>query len=154
MLFFTHFQTLAIFAAHLLPPNYTMAPITSFLLALAGTAATVAAQGDGGGGLGSFTVSSVISRQPTGAKDGQVDYYSMAFEVNSTIARSESGYCEVSWSDNTYESQDAYSDYVPTGSWIQCDSSAANFGDGDSEFSFQLFPYFSIGNWSFQVRQT
>lgn len=36
---------------------------------------------------------------------------------------------------------------------MKCDSSEANFGDEDSEFSFQLFPLFSIGNFSLAVEQ-
>ena len=127
-----------------------MAAIISIAFALATLAATARAQGS----LGSFTIPSISSHQPTGAKDGQVDYYNMAFTVNSTLSGSQSAYCHVTWSDNPASSQDAYSDQVPTGSWIQCDSSFANFGDGISEFKFQLFPRFAIGNYSVQVQQT
>ncbi|KAK4545452.1 hypothetical protein LTR36_002802 [Oleoguttula mirabilis] len=124
-----------------------MAPISSFLLALASTAATVAAQG-------SFTIPNITSHQPNGSPEGQVDYYSMGFAVTSTLSGNKSGYCTKGWSDNDDTSQVAYSENVPTGSWVQCDSSSANYGDGDSEFAYQLFPYFSIGNWSIQVQQT
>ena len=127
-----------------------MAAIISIAFALATLAATARAQGS----LGSFTIPSISSHQPTGAKGGQTDYYSMAFTVNSTLSGSQSAYCHVTWGDNTYISQNAYSDAVPTGSWIQCDSSSANFGDKNSEFQFQLFSPFAIGDYSFEVRQS
>ncbi|KAK5123265.1 hypothetical protein LTR85_002695 [Meristemomyces frigidus] len=127
-----------------------MAPITSLLFALASTAATVAALGNSSASLGSYIIPSISSHQPTGAVDGDVNYYHMSLTVNATTSGSESGYCHATWSDNVYTSQDAYSDSVATGSWIKCDSSSANYGDEDSEFAFQLFPYFSIGNYSFQ----
>ena len=57
-----------------LPYTFIMASIFSSTFALATLVATAKAQGV-------FLVSSVTSHQPTGAKDGSVDYYNMGFNV-------------------------------------------------------------------------
>ncbi|KAK4972620.1 laccase, multicopper oxidase, benzenediol:oxygen oxidorectuctase [Elasticomyces elasticus] len=105
-----------------------------------------------------LVVSSLTTHQPNGSPSGQVNYYSIAFTVNSANSNpSASGYCHASWGDNYCafcNTGVAYSVNVPTGSYISCDSSRANLGDQTSEFGFQLYPYFSIGNFSVSVQQS
>lgn len=93
-----------------------------------------------------FTIAPLTTHQPNGAADGDTDYYSIQFTVNSTNAGSDSsGTCSKSWGDNGSQNQEAYSMYVPTGEWITC--------SGSSEFAFQLYPYFSIGNFTLGIQQ-
>lgn len=85
------------------------------------------------------------THQPIGNNEGQTNYYHIFFTVTSlNDGENSTAYCETSWSDNTWVDTTAYSVYVPTGSWIACDNTA---------FSFQLFPYFAIGNFSIAIQQ-
>ena len=106
-------------------------------VALTSTAATVAAYSP-------FLVKPLSTHQPNGNPDGQVNYYNIAFTVSSLNGGNSTGECSTFWGDNGYTEQEAYSVNVPTGSWIEC---------GASEFSFQLFPYFSIGNFTLAIQQ-
>ena len=78
---------------------------------------------------------------------GQVNYYHIRFDVSSANgpANNSSGTCYTFWGDNQYLSKNAYSENVPVDEWISCDG---------SDFSFKLFPYFSIGNFSLAVQQS
>ncbi|GAB7351095.1 hypothetical protein MBLNU459_g1561t1 [Dothideomycetes sp. NU459] len=94
-----------------------------------------------------FLVDPITTHQPIGNNEGQTNYYQISFNVSSSngaAGANASGECAVSWSDNSWAQSEAYSLYVPTGSWIAC---------GSSEFSFQLFPYFSIGNFTLAIQQ-
>lgn len=94
-----------------------------------------------------FQVNPLSTHQPNGNPDGQVNYYRIAFTVESTNSAndsSSSAQCASFWGDNSFGQQEAYSVEVPTGSWIEC---------GSSDFSFQLYPYFSIGNFTLGVQQ-
>ncbi|KAF2164803.1 hypothetical protein M409DRAFT_24708 [Zasmidium cellare ATCC 36951] len=99
---------------------------------------------------------SLTTHQPNGNPAGQVNYYRIAFTVTSSSnnGTTSSGYCNRSWGDNSWLQPEAYSVNVPTGDWIICDSSEDNLGDKSSDFQFQLFPYFSIGNFSLAVKET
>lgn len=98
--------------------------------------------------LSPLQINPLSTHQPNGNPDGQVNYYRIAFTVESTngaaAGSNSSAQCALSWGDNSYEQQEAYSVSVPTGSWTQC---------GSSEFSLQLYPYFSIGNFTLGVQQ-
>lgn len=99
----------------------------------------------------SFSISSMTSHQPIGS--GSTNFYFINFEINSTNSGSPStAYCQVSWGDNGWTRTEPYSINVPTGSWTNCDSSQGAY-DGDSAFQFQLYPYFSIGNFTVEVKQ-
>ncbi|GAB7363281.1 hypothetical protein MBLNU230_g3562t1 [Neophaeotheca triangularis] len=104
-----------------------------------------------------FTLTTLTTHQPNGYPGGNVNYYRIGFNIASTDAATNTtsrAYCNRFWGDNNRDETAAYSLGVPTGQWIQCDSSEQNLGDGASDFSFQLFPYFSIGNFSLEVRRT
>lgn len=102
-----------------------------------------------------FSIPTLTTHQPNGNPDGQVNYYRIAFTVtsNSTNGTTSSGYCNKFWGDNSWLQLEAYSVNVPTDEWFTCDSSADNLGDQASDFQFQLFPYFSIGNFSVAVKE-
>ncbi|KAK4555418.1 hypothetical protein LTR86_007715 [Recurvomyces mirabilis] len=101
-----------------------------------------------------FTLSNLYTKQPNGNPDGQTNFYTISFTLNSTNGDSpESGYCWASWGDNSYTSNNAYSDYVPTGTWIQCAHNASQIGDQTSEFAFQLYKPFGIGEFEVAVLQ-
>jgi len=93
-----------------------------------------------------FIIAPLTTHQPNGAADGDTDYYNIQFTVNSTNAGSDSsGTCSDFWGDNGSQNQEAYSVGVPTGEWIAC--------SGSGEFAFQLYPYFSIGNFTLGIQQ-
>jgi hypothetical protein len=100
-----------------------------------------------------FTLSSLTTHQPNGNPAGQVNYYNIAFSINSTNSGAPTtAWCQTFWGDNAWTQPEAHSVNVPTGKWIACDSAPAAY-DGNSTFQFQLFPYFSIGNFSLAVRE-
>lgn len=106
----------------------------------------------------SIYIPTLSAKQPNGNADGQTNYYTIQFTVVSDSGDDyPSGYCWASWGDNnnlcTGSACVPYSTYVPTGSWIQCAHNSSNIDDQTSEFSFQLYPYFSIGNVSLSVQQ-
>ncbi|KAL1302982.1 hypothetical protein AAFC00_003299 [Neodothiora populina] len=88
-----------------------------------------------------FVIEYMTSHQPTGNPDGQVNYYHVDFNLSSSSKDGAPVNCWATWGDNSYSQQEAYSVNVPTGSWIPCQGS-------DQHFAFQLYPYFSIGNFS------
>ncbi|KAH0309285.1 starch-binding domain-like protein, partial [Aureobasidium melanogenum] len=82
---------------------------------------------------------------PIGNPDGQTNYYRIQFDVTSLNGgANSSATCQTSWGDNSWLQTESYSMAVPTGKWIAC---------GTNDFRFQLFPYFSIGNFSLAVQQ-
>jgi hypothetical protein len=92
-----------------------------------------------------FLVKSLSTHQPIGNNEGQVNYYRIQFNVSTCNGGVESSTtCASFWGDNSWTEPEAYSMAVPTGKWIACDS---------SDFRFQLFPQFSIGNFSLAVQQ-
>ena len=93
-----------------------------------------------------FSISPITTHQPNGNPDGQVNYYHINFTVSSTndAAGPTSAICTKTWSDNAWTQPQAYSVNVPTGSWMAC---------SPSSYSFQLYPYFSIGNFTLGVQQ-
>lgn len=96
-------------------------------------------------GYSPFLVDSLSTHQPIGNNEGEVNFYRIQFDVSSSNGGAESSTtCQTSWGDNSWANTEAYSLNVPTGKWIDCDS---------SDFQFQLFPYFSIGNFSLAVQQ-
>lgn len=102
-----------------------------------------------------FFISDLTSHQPNGSPGGNVNFYTLTFNVRSSNGEgNSSAYCNIFWPDNGYRNLEAYSVNVPTEEWIQCDSSPRDRGDKASDLSFQLFPYFSIGNYTLEVRQT
>lgn len=120
-----------------------MRSITAILLFL-NTAFTVVVEA---ADYSPFIIDPLTTHQPIGNNEGETNYYSISFNVsaaNGVLPANETATCSASWSDNSWAQSAAYSLYVPTGSWIQC---------GDSDFSFQLFPYFSIGNYTLAVQQ-
>ncbi|KXT15870.1 hypothetical protein AC579_5526 [Pseudocercospora musae] len=104
--------------------------------------------------LSPFDVSGMTSHQPNGNPGGQVNYCRIAFSVNSTNSgnKPQSGYCAKFWGDNSWLQEEAYSVNVPTGQWISCDTTEGAY-DGGAPFQFQLFPYFSIGNFSLAIKE-
>ena len=91
-----------------------------------------------------FSVYPLSTHEPTGDPDGQANYYHINFTVTSSNGASpETGICYDVWSDNAWTDSEVYSKYVPTGSWIACTPST---------FSFQLHPYFTIGNFTLSVQ--
>lgn len=101
------------------------------------------------------------ANQPQGVAAGQVDYYSLQLDVSSINGDAPaSAYCVASWGDNTRQCGNTcvpYSTAVPTGSWIQCYNSQADFSSGsgpDSGFSMMLFPMFAVGNFKVELQQT
>lgn len=101
-----------------------------------------------------FLLPELTTHQPNGNPAGQVNYYRIAFTVTSTTSNgTSSGYCNRFWGDNSWLDDEAYSLYVPTDEYV-CDSSEENLGDKASNFRFKLFPYFSIGNFSLEVKET
>lgn len=100
-----------------------------------------------------FLVPTMLSHQPIGSLPGEVNYYRIAFDVRSKNSGStKSGYCAKFWGDNSELDPEPYSVYVPVDQWIQCDSAVDTY-DSDSAFQFKLFPYFSIGNFSLEVKE-
>ncbi|KAI4143406.1 MAG: hypothetical protein LQ340_007015 [Diploschistes diacapsis] len=93
-----------------------------------------------------FSVSPLSTHEPNGNPEGDVNYYHINFTVSSSNDASgeSSAICTNSWSDNDWEQPQAYSVNVPTGSWIAC---------SPSTYSFQLYPYFSIGNFTLGIQQ-
>ncbi|THY48899.1 starch-binding domain-like protein [Aureobasidium pullulans] len=92
-----------------------------------------------------FLVNSLSTHQPIGNNEGQTNYYRIAFDVTSSNGgANSSATCQTFWGDNSWTEPEAYSVAVPTGKWIDCDS---------SDFRFKLFPYFSIGNFSLAIQQ-
>lgn len=109
-----------------------------------------------------LSISSLDSHQPAGSgAGGQVNYWSLVFDVNSSNSGNRSAYCVRSWSDNCNpllcSTVHVWSDNVPVDQWIQCYENKAIFtasGQATSPFSFQLFPYFEIGNFILEVKET
>ncbi|KAK5114642.1 hypothetical protein LTR62_002215 [Meristemomyces frigidus] len=98
-----------------------------------------------------FLITSVYTKQPNGNPDGQTNFYNFLSQVNSTNGDSpQTGYCAAGWSDNNAGGSDPFSEYVPTG-WTQCARSASD--SNASEFSFQLYKPFGIGNFSVAIQQ-
>ncbi|KAI5363348.1 hypothetical protein Slin15195_G107340 [Septoria linicola] len=98
-----------------------------------------------------FVIPSLTTHQPIGS--GSTNFYYVNFEVKSdNSGKSSSAWCSKSWGDNGWTRLEAYSVNVPTGQWINCDSEEGAY-DGNSAFQFQLYPYFSIGNFSVSVKQ-
>lgn len=92
-----------------------------------------------------FLITNLNTHQPNGNPDGQVNYYRIQFDVSSSNGGADSSTtCQTSWGDNSWLQAEAYSVAVPTGKWIACRT---------NDFRFQLFPYFSIGNFSLAVQQ-
>lgn len=92
-----------------------------------------------------FLVKPLTTHQPIGNNEGQVNFYNIQFGVSSSNGGANtSTTCQTSWGDNSWANTEAYSLNVPTGKWIACDS---------SDFKFQLYPYFSVGNFSLAVQQ-
>lgn len=99
----------------------------------------------------SFSITSMTTHQPIGS--GSTNFYFINFSINSTNSGSPStAYCQTSWGDNGWTRLEPYSINVPTGTWTNCDSAQGAY-DGASAFQFQLYPYFSIGNFSVGVKQ-
>lgn len=109
-----------------------------------------------------FSISSLDSHQPEGTgAGGEVDNWWLEFDVASSNSGDSSAYCSKSWGDNCNPlictTAHIWSDDVPANQWIQCYESEAVFtagGEANSSFSFQLFPYFEIGNFTLEVRET
>lgn len=106
-----------------------------------------------------FSLPWVTTHQPLGVASGQVNYYRIALNITSNNASpSQSGYCGIFWGDNNGNCGDTcvpYSTYVPT-TWTTCyaNSSTEPIPENrDSPFSFQLSPYFGIGNFTIALRE-
>lgn len=95
----------------------------------------------------SFLLDPLSTHQPNGNPDGEVDYYNIQFNVTSSLDQSVAS-CEATWSDNSWEQTEAYSVNVPTGEWISCTAV-----ENEAQLAFQLYPYFSIGNFSISLQQ-
>lgn len=92
-----------------------------------------------------LVIKNLITHQPIGNPEGQTNYYRIQFDVTSSNGgASSSTTCQTYWGDNSWVQPESYSMAVPTGKWIAC---------GANDFRFQLFPYFSIGNFSLAVQQ-
>ncbi|KAI4841883.1 starch-binding domain-like protein [Aureobasidium sp. EXF-8846] len=92
-----------------------------------------------------LVIQNLSTHQPNGNPAGQTNYYHIQFDVLSSNGGAESSTtCQTFWGDNSWLQSEAYSMAVPTGKWIGC---------GANDFRFQLFPYFSIGNFSLAVQQ-
>lgn len=92
-----------------------------------------------------LVIQNLSTHQPNGNPAGQTNYYRIQFDVLSSNGGAESSTtCQTFWGDNSWLQSEAYSMAVPTGKWIGC---------GANDFRFQLFPYFSIGNFSLAVQQ-
>ncbi|KAF2725962.1 carbohydrate-binding module family 20 protein [Polychaeton citri CBS 116435] len=107
-----------------------------------------------------FEIDYMTTHQPNGVPSGQVNYYRIAFNVTSANGDEPvSAYCSDFWGDNSNNrlcsgsSCVPYSTEVPTGSWIDCAQNSSATADSSSGFAFQLFPYFSIGNFSVMIKQ-
>ena len=101
----------------------------------------------------------VTTHQPQGVAAGQVNYWNIALNITSNnTSPSQSGYCTVTWPDNTRDCGNTcvpYSTAVPL-DWTTCYANSSTFTNGgnrDSPFSFQLSPYFAIGNFSIALRE-
>lgn len=95
-----------------------------------------------------FVIKPLTTHQPIGNNEGETNFYSISFTVsscNGAEGANSTATCQQSWGDNSWAQSADYSLYVPTGEWIACGQ--------DSEFSFQLFPYFAIGNFTLAVQQ-
>ncbi|KAI4731906.1 starch-binding domain-like protein [Aureobasidium sp. EXF-10728] len=92
-----------------------------------------------------LVIKNLNTHQPIGNPAGQTNYYRIQFDVTSSNGGDDSSTtCQTSWGDNSWLESEPYSMAVPTGKWIAC---------GASDFRFQLFPYFSIGNFSLAIQQ-
>lgn len=98
-----------------------------------------------------FAIPTLTTHQPIGS--GSTNFYFIEFDITSdNSGKQASAYCQKSWGDNGWTRPEPYSVNVPTGEWFRCDSERYSY-DGASAFSFQLFPYFSIGNFSLSVKE-
>lgn len=95
----------------------------------------------------SFRLDPVTTHQPNGNPDGQVNYYHITFNVTSPMDDSVAC-CTATWGDNSWQESEAYSMNVPTGDWISCAAV-----EKSAQVAFQLYPYFSIGNFSLSIEQ-
>ncbi|KAF2217214.1 hypothetical protein CERZMDRAFT_81160 [Cercospora zeae-maydis SCOH1-5] len=99
----------------------------------------------------SFVIPTLTAHQPIGS--GSTNFYLLSFDIKSDNSGNQrSAFCQKSWGDNGWTRPLPYSLEVPTGQWIKCDSARGTY-DGASAFSFQLYPYFSIGNFSLSVKE-
>ncbi|TKA73465.1 hypothetical protein B0A55_05953 [Friedmanniomyces simplex] len=103
-----------------------------------------------------FPVSNIYTKQPNGNPDGQTNYYIFESNIGSTDggAGQNTAFCWASWGDNSFTSNDAFSDNAPTGQWLPCAHNSSNLEDKTSNFAFMLQPEYSIGNFSVSVQQT
>lgn len=93
-----------------------------------------------------LVIKNLNTHQPIGNPDGQTNYYRIQFDVmSSNGGANSSATCQTSWGDNSWLQTEPYSMAVPTGKWIACGA--------NDDFRFQLFPYFSIGNFSLAIQQ-
>ncbi|EMF09224.1 uncharacterized protein SEPMUDRAFT_120095 [Sphaerulina musiva SO2202] len=123
--------------------------LTSFLLAATTAIHTALAYSP------PLKITSMTTHQPIGS--GSTNFYYINFAIQGIPSRrfsssSSSAYCQISWGDNGWTNPQPYSIHVPTGTWMNCDSTPGSY-DGTSAFQFQLFPYFSIGNFTSGVRK-
>lgn len=123
--------------------------LTSFLLAATTAIHTALAYSP------PLKITSMTTHQPIGS--GSTNFYYINFAIQGIPSRrfsssSSSAYCQISWGDNGWTNPQPYSIHVPTGTWMNCDSTPGSY-DGTSAFQFQLFPYFSIGNFTVGVKQ-
>jgi hypothetical protein len=105
-----------------------------------------------------FEITWLYTKQPNGAADGQTNYYVIEFNVSSTLGDTpQTAYCWDSWGDDLSSAFCnpcvPWSTYVPTGEWIQCAWNSSDISDETSEFYFQLYPHFEIGNFSVALQQ-
>ncbi|KAM3424310.1 hypothetical protein BST61_g11153 [Cercospora zeina] len=113
--------------------------------------ALLAACVTGASAYSSFVIPTLTAHQPIGS--GSTNFYLIEFDIQSVNSGNQrSAYCLKSWGDNGWSRPEAYSVNVPTGEWFKCDSARGTY-DGASAFSFQLHPYFSIGNFSLSVKE-
>ena len=121
---------------------------TTLAFSLAACFHLVAANGPGDF-IPPFYIQNITTHQPTGNPDGQVNYYRIDFYANNTYGSDVTAHCSTFWGDNSCTTGTGpgcapYSVNVPTGDWIACDAAG---------ISFQLYPYFSIGNFSIALQQ-
>lgn len=124
-----------------------MTPSSLITFAIAASATLAAAVAAAETLYSPLLINPLTTHQPIGNNEGNTNYYSIRFGVTSANGNgnsSSSGECAASWGDNPWTSSAAYSEHVPAGERIAC---------GSSGFSFQLAPYFSIGNFSLAVQQ-
>lgn len=108
--------------------------------------------------LDSFSIPSITTHQPNGNPAGNVNYYSIDFNVSSYTTldgRSATVKCSTFWGDNSCTFTNdckPYSTNVPTGEWIPCNPELRGTDDL-GEFAFQLYDRFSIGDFDISLRQ-